>query len=144
VKRNKDKPGLTPARPLPNYGRAIAYGIGAAVFGAVFWAMFQVYTGIYVIFLAAVIGWLCGTSVKRGMGVASRPGTWLSFYFTVMTVILGEYLYFAWLFKRAAGHLTLGGPIELLVAYYQADILRPLVMVVFTLTGMVIALIYSR
>jgi hypothetical protein len=139
------KPAVdTTKTPIPNYGRAAAYGLAAALIGGVAWAAFQALTGIYTIIMAAAAGWLCGTCVKRGMGAVSRTGILLSFYFTAMTVFLGEYFLFAWYHLAFTGRLSPGGAMGMLAAYYQADIMRLVIMLLFTLTGMVIAMIYSR
>jgi hypothetical protein len=144
LKRDENKGGVPSAKPLPNYGRAVFYGLAASVLGGAVWAGFQAITGIYSILMAAAAGWLCGASVKRGMGAATRAGMVLSFYFTAMTVCLGEYFLVAWYFARTTARFTLAGSIHMFVTYYQADIRRLLIMIVFTLTGMVIAMIYSR
>jgi hypothetical protein len=131
-------------KPIPNYGRAAAYGLAAAVGGGAAWAALQALTGIYTIIMAAAAGWLCGTSVKRGMGAVTRAGIGLSFYFTALMVFLGEYFLFAWYFLGATGRLSPAGAFGMLAGYYQADILRLLITLLFTLTGMVVSLIYSR
>ena len=142
--RDGNGDGLPPAKPIPNYGRAAFYGLAAALIGGVVWAAFQALTGIYTIIMAAAAGWLCGTCVKRGMGAVTRGGILLSFYFTALTVFLGEYFLFAWYHLAFTGRLSPAEGFGMLTAYYQADIMRLVIMFIFTLTGMVIALIYSR
>lgn len=142
--RNLNGAAARPPKPIPSYGRAAAYGLAAAVIGAVVWAAFQALTGIYTIIMAAAAGWLCGTCVKRGMGAVTRGGILLSLFCTALTVFVGEILLFAWYHLAFTGRVSPAEAVGMLAGYYQADIARLLIMLLFTLTGMVVSLIYSR
>lgn len=57
-----------PVDAHPAFLKAIAFGIGAAVLGCVFYAGFTIFTNIYIGFVSLAVGWLIGKAMKRGSG----------------------------------------------------------------------------
>src|SRR5438552_4093119 len=64
-------------REKPNthaaFGRALLFGLGAALVGLILYAMFTIATGFYVGYVALGVGWMVGKAVMAGSkGIGGR------------------------------------------------------------------------
>jgi hypothetical protein len=57
-----------PVDTEPAFLKAIAFGIGAAILGCVFYAGFTIVTNIYIGVVSLAVGWLIGKAMKMGSG----------------------------------------------------------------------------
>jgi hypothetical protein len=130
--------------PIPNYGRGAFYGLAGTIIAAIVWAAYLFFTDSYNILMPVAAGWIASASVRQGMGRVDDPGTWLSIYFTVLIVFLGEFFFFTWLFYSATGHLFIGRALSELAGHFRADLKGLLFMVLFTGLGCFVAVINCR
>ena len=136
--------GVPSAELLPNHGRGAFYGLAGTLIGAAFWAAYMALTDSYLMLMPAAAGWFASACVKRGMETVDATGVALSIYFTAMTVFLGEFFFFAWLFFTHTNTVSLTLPFFRLVGYFRTYPKDLFFMLLFTGMGFVVAVVNCR
>jgi hypothetical protein len=110
VKKPREKRLIDSATtPIPNYGRGAFFGMAAMLLSAFAWAVLIEVSGEFNIGLMLFVGWLIGAAVRWGMGTVDRVGLGITLYGTLVSILIGTYLYLGARIHDHGGTVTVEG-----------------------------------
>ena len=88
------------------FGRAVLFGIGAAILGMIGYAAFGIITGIQIGYISLAVGWLIGKAMHKGSnGVGGRRYQVVAAVLTYAAVSIAAIpMYFSQISKEKAAH----------------------------------------